>query len=219
MQKSDAKVTARDTRRLNILEVARGVFIEDGFAAASMSTIAARLGGSKGTLYNYFESKEALFSAVVNHECERKIAAMFDGEGVEEDDLESALRIFARRYAMMVLSDDAMQFTRMVVAESSRQPELGATFYEAGPRRSRARMAAYLEKQITAGRLARMDPRRAVQQFCDLCLSGFYTKRLMNIIPAPSDVEIEANVEAAVSILLQAYGPVQPAKPALAAVS
>jgi AcrR family transcriptional regulator len=219
MHEAAAKVTARDARRLNILEVARSVFIEDGFAAASMSTIAARLGGSKGTLYNYFESKEALFAAVVNNECERKLAVMFDGEGVEEGDIENVLRGFARRYTRMVLSEDAMRFTRMVIAESSRQPELGVTFYEAGPRRSRARMAAYLEKQMAAGRLARTDPRRAVQQFCDLCVSGLYTKRLMNIIPSPTEAEIEANVEAALAILMKAYGPIRSARPDLAEAS
>jgi AcrR family transcriptional regulator len=211
MDDGDFRASARDARRLTILEVARAVFIEDGFAAASMSTIAARLGGSKGTLYNYFESKEALFAAVVTHECERKIAAMFDVQGAEDGDLTTVLRGFAHRYTRMVLSEDAMSFTRMVVAESSRAPELGATFYEAGPRRSRARMAAYLERQMAAGRLARTDARRAVQQFCDLCLSGYYTKRLMNIIPPPSEKEIEANVEAAVTLLLKAYGPIQPA--------
>lgn len=211
MDDGDFRANARDVRRLNILEVARAVFIEDGFAAASMSTIASRLGGSKGTLYNYFESKEALFAAVVNHECERKIAAMFDVAGAEDGDMHTVLSGFARRYARMVLSEEAMCFTRMVIAESSRAPELGVTFYEAGPRRSRARMAAYMELQMAAGRLARTDPRRAVQQFCDLCVSGLYTKRLMNIIPPPSDAEIEENVEAALSILLKAYGPLQPA--------
>ena len=53
----------RDARRELILDVAQEVFLEEGFANASMSTIAARLGGSKGTLYNYFKSKDDLFTA------------------------------------------------------------------------------------------------------------------------------------------------------------
>jgi len=40
----------RDQRREVILNVAREVFFEEGFSAASMSMIAAPLGGSKGTL-------------------------------------------------------------------------------------------------------------------------------------------------------------------------
>jgi AcrR family transcriptional regulator len=61
---SEAVTSARrDAKRDTIIEVARQVFFEEGYAAASMSTIAARLGGSKGTLYNYFKSKEELFEA------------------------------------------------------------------------------------------------------------------------------------------------------------
>ena len=52
-------------REAIILDVARDCFLAEGYAATSMSTIAARLGGSKGTLYNYFKNKEDLFAAVV----------------------------------------------------------------------------------------------------------------------------------------------------------
>src|SRR5580692_6870568 len=70
--------TSRDQRRDAIVEVARQVFFEEGYAAASMSTIAARLGGSKGTLYNYFRSKEELFEAQVVEGCARFGEAAFE---------------------------------------------------------------------------------------------------------------------------------------------
>ena len=58
-------------RRETILEIARDMFFTEGYAAVSMSAIAARLGGSKGTLYNYFASKEELFSAVMTQHFDR----------------------------------------------------------------------------------------------------------------------------------------------------
>ena len=67
----------RDARRGAILDAAEKVFLEEGFAAASMSAIAARVGGSKGTLYNYFKSKEALFEAYVQRHCAWQQEAMF----------------------------------------------------------------------------------------------------------------------------------------------
>src|SRR6204780_5843981 len=63
------RAPTRDERREHILKVAREVFFEYGYSAASMSQIAARLGGSKGTLYNYFKSKEELFEAQVRDLC------------------------------------------------------------------------------------------------------------------------------------------------------
>src|SRR6202790_3714523 len=59
----------RDSRREAILDVAAEVFMEVGYSAASMSIIAARVGGSKGTLYNYFKSKEELFEAYIARHC------------------------------------------------------------------------------------------------------------------------------------------------------
>ena len=104
------KAVARDARRQAILAVAREVFMEDGYAAASMSAIAARVGGSKGTLYNYFPSKEDLFTAVIQDECELKQAALFDNLTAEGDDATKVLREVGRRYTSMVLSERTIAF-------------------------------------------------------------------------------------------------------------
>ena len=46
------------------------MFLAQGFDAASMNDIARAAGVSKGTLYVYFDNKEALFEAIVEEECE-----------------------------------------------------------------------------------------------------------------------------------------------------
>ena len=68
----------RDERRDGILDVARECFLAEGYAATSMSTIAARLGGSKGTHYNYFKSKEELFEAMMQRQCGALAETLFD---------------------------------------------------------------------------------------------------------------------------------------------
>lgn len=54
-----------EAKRDAILDVAAGLFREVGFERASMAEISARVGGSKATLYSYFDSKEALFFEVL----------------------------------------------------------------------------------------------------------------------------------------------------------
>ena len=66
-----------EERRRAIIEVARQVFTELGFETTSMSQIAARVGGSKATLYNYFSSKDELFAAVIEEFGRQKIADAF----------------------------------------------------------------------------------------------------------------------------------------------
>ena len=66
-----------DEKREHILKVAYAAFLGEGYAATSMSSIAAKVGGSKATLYNYFSSKEELFAAVIEEKC-RDIHAILD---------------------------------------------------------------------------------------------------------------------------------------------
>jgi AcrR family transcriptional regulator len=56
-----------DTWLADLLKAATKVFTAKGYRQAQMSDIAREMGVSQGTLYNYIESKEALFQLV----CER----------------------------------------------------------------------------------------------------------------------------------------------------
>jgi AcrR family transcriptional regulator len=51
-------------KRTAILTAAKSIFIKDGYATAKMSDIATEVGVAPGTLYLYFESKEALANAI-----------------------------------------------------------------------------------------------------------------------------------------------------------
>ena len=55
----------KDRKRAEIVAIAGDLFFKEGYAGTSMSQIAAAVGGSKQTLYNYFQSKEELLFAVV----------------------------------------------------------------------------------------------------------------------------------------------------------
>lgn len=56
-----------DTRFRELVEAATAVFLEQGYRRAQMADVAARAGVAKGTVYLYFESKDALFDAVLRH--------------------------------------------------------------------------------------------------------------------------------------------------------
>src|ERR1700679_441536 len=112
-----AQVTSpkRDQRREAIMSVAREVFFENGYSAASMSAIAARLGGSKGTLYNYFKNKEELFEAQVRDLCGHGADRMVDTT-LEEDPIQ-ALQAFGERYLQHLYSEQTVKMFRILVAE------------------------------------------------------------------------------------------------------
>jgi AcrR family transcriptional regulator len=199
-----------DERRQHILHVAGEVFLQEGYAAASMSAIAARLGGSKGTLYNYFTSKTELFAAYMADACEHyseALLAMAD----EETPLAEALHRLGVGFLTFVLRDEAMAINRLVIAEAHRFPEIGEVFYEAGPKRSCAVLAGWLKRRMDRGELRQIDPDTAARQFFALCKSGIYSLRMWNVIPEPSPAEIELYIDAQVEMFVAAHGARAPA--------
>src|ERR1051326_809369 len=90
-------VAEEDTsKRRQILDGARKVFMDLGFDGASMNEIARAAGVSKGTLYVYFTDKSRLFEAIVEDEAleKGKIAYNLD----RKRDVETTLREFGRVY-------------------------------------------------------------------------------------------------------------------------
>lgn len=201
-----ATITKREDRREIILDVARECFLAEGFAATSMSTIAARLGGSKGTLYNYFKSKEELFAAMMQRLCGELQATLFD-IGPDGGDAEARLTHFARSFLGHLMSPEAMGIQRLIVSESERFPELGRIFYDSGPRIVLGRIGAYLQELMDAGRLRRTDPVIAAQHFKDLAISGIYWPRMWGVASHPTPDEVDKQVARAVDTFLRAYKP------------
>jgi len=196
----------RDSRREAILDVAAEVFVEVGYSNASMSTIAARLGGSKGTLYNYFKSKEELFTAYVLRHCQALQEAMFEllAEGA---DVQAGLTSLGRTYLTEVMSDRTMRNFRVITAEADRTPEIGRTFYEAGPLSGAKRLAIFLKAAAEEGRLRLDDPLAAAHQFLGLCQHRMLKARLCAVLAEPTPAEIDAEVAAAVKTFVAAFGP------------
>ena len=60
-------IEAKVDRQQALLSAALDTFFDYGFAASRMEEIASRAGVSKGALYLYFDSKEALFKALIEH--------------------------------------------------------------------------------------------------------------------------------------------------------
>jgi AcrR family transcriptional regulator len=199
------KDAARDARREAILDVARDVFLEEGYANASMSEIAARVGGSKATLYTYFRSKEDLFEAYVRRHCSWQQGEIFS-LSPEDGDVKASLTRLGRSYLRMVMSDYNLRHFRMITAEAERSPQIGKAFYQSGPESGAALLAGFLNEAQDRGLLKMDDTTRAAFQFVALCQNRFLKARLCAAAGEPTEKEIAAEVDAAVKVFLAAYG-------------
>ena len=198
--------TAAAQRRDAILLVAQEIFLEHGFEGASMSQVAARLGGSKGTLYSYFDSKEALFEALVTDSCARNRTTMFDAPG--SNGLEERLKSFAQAYIRLVNSDWAVRMFQAVAAEARRRPEIGKLFFESGPAAALAHLAGWIAAGAAAGDLTVDDPASASETFAALCRGSLHPRRMLAQAPEPDTETIERSATRAVAQFLRLYGTV-----------
>jgi AcrR family transcriptional regulator len=196
---------SRDQRRAAILDVAREVFLERGFAAASMSVIAARLGGSKGTLYNYFKNKEDLFEAHVEDYCGRQAESIF-AFPMEGADTRLVLTDVGERFLHLILSNEGTRFFSLIVAEAQRYPQVGRAFFNGGPATSIRRLGEYLERARADGQIVVEDCFEAAEEFLGLCQAGLHLRRIVNVVPEPTDAEIRAQAVRAVKLFMKAYG-------------
>ena len=202
-------LSRRDARRRDrrdaILEVAQQSFLEHGYAATTMSAIAATLGGSKGTLWNYFPNKEELFSAVLRHATaayHARLARILDEHG----ELEPTLRCFASDLLRQVTLPESIALHRLAIAEAGRS-DMGAIFFEIAPRHTRALLGNFLVGAMERGQLRHADPERAAHTLITLTLSGCHQKIIWGQMDHPAAGQMDADVTFAVDCFLRAYAP------------
>ncbi len=190
-------------KRAAILAGAAHVFFERGYEGASMSMITAAACVSKGTVYQHFPGKAALFAATVARQCETRLAHLFEGLDHAAEAGE-ALRNIGQRFVDMLTDPQALSIERMVISEAANFPQLAEAFYAAGPGSAVATMARYLAAQVQAGRMVVPDPAFAAEQFFMLCQTRAVMRARYRLAFAAD--EKARVVTEAVRVFLAAYG-------------
>jgi AcrR family transcriptional regulator len=82
------------------MDVALIHFANEGYHATTVNHIAKHAGISKGLMYNYFESKEALLDAIIN----KSVLEVYDHFDIDRDGVLTAeeFEIFIRRFARIL---------------------------------------------------------------------------------------------------------------------
>jgi AcrR family transcriptional regulator len=191
------------SKRRQIIDGARKVFMDLGFDGASMGEIARSAGVSKGTLYVYFADKSRLFEAIVEEESleQGKVAFNFD----PARDVEITLMDFGQAYIQLLCRPGGGSATRTVMAIAERMPEVGRRFYHNVIALTISKLAGYLEAHVRSGDLAIEDCQLAAMQFMQMCQASLFMPFIFQAAPAPSTARIATVVGSATRMFLAAY--------------
>jgi len=140
-------------RRHAITAVATQLFCEHGYSHTTMSMIAARLGGSKSTLWSYFASKEELFAGVMA-EVIASGKQLTDPLPDRDDNIAHVLHAFCHRYLQFTTSAEALMIRRTIISNRGLNAAAGVEFFSLVTKR----LAAYLERQSKEGELCTLNP-------------------------------------------------------------
>jgi AcrR family transcriptional regulator len=201
-----AAARLNDEKTRQILDGARRVFLADGFDGASMNDIARVAGVSKGTLYVYFQSKQALFEALIREEHRRTAErlSMFDAA---EPDVALVLKRFGNALMNFMLLPEHIALVRTVSAAAAKFPAIGRAFFEAGPQFGADRLAAYFSQQVEAGTLAVDDVNLAAFQFLESIQGGHLKRMLFCVCEPPPQEAVEKAVARAVEMFMAVSRP------------
>jgi AcrR family transcriptional regulator len=195
----------KEARPGEIEAAALDLFVERGYAATKLEDVARRAGVTKGTMYLYFDSKEALFKAVIRG----SMLPLFErGEALLEGHRGSAaelLQDFVRGWWQMIGESRVSGLPKLIMAESANFPELARFYHEEVVARGRRLFARVLERGIERGEFRAVDTAYALRVLSfSLLFAATWKHSLGRCVAEPFDFTryLEAHVDLALNGLL-----------------
>src|SRR6478609_8804052 len=148
----------KDARPPEILDAALAVFAQKGFAATRLDDIAAKAGITKGTIYLYFDSKQALFEALarqsVGAQIEQVSAHLAGFPGTSAD----LLRFVLSTMGQFAMTSDRIVLPRLVLAEAANFPQLAQFWRREIIERGIGLMSGIIQRGIERGEFRKIEP-------------------------------------------------------------
>ncbi len=186
----------------DILRIATEVFLEHGFKRAKISDIIERAGGSKGTIYARYPTKDDLFIAVVDQKNEI-LQEHFVRALSTKRPLRKVLEEFGLTLQGAIYNADIVNLIRVLAAEAKQFPDLAKTFLTSGPLHAIQMLSECLAKHPE---FRGSSPTEAAEFYCALLWGPFLFRHLLDRKYSPKRSAAKPKLKSAIRIFLAAYG-------------
>lgn len=189
-----------EARPDEVLDAALDLFIENGFAATRVEDIAKRAGLSKGAVYLYFPSKEAIMEALVKRSIvpitERAAAAVGQFEGTPREAFMLLFALLSER-----LSDPrVVAIPKLMVRELAKFPELADMYRREVIERGLPIIMAIVQRGIDSGLFRPVDPEYAVRTILGPIAMHLLLAEIFGVVPK-GGLNLSKLVESHIDIL------------------
>jgi AcrR family transcriptional regulator len=153
----------KEARPAELIAAALDVFVEKGFAATKLETVAQRAGVTKGTVYLYFDSKDALFKAVVRETIVPTIARGEQRAAEHRGSAADLLRELIWKWWELMGETRLSGIPKLLMAEAANFPELARFYYDEVISRGHRLIGGVIQRGIKHGEFRPVDVRSAAR--------------------------------------------------------
>lgn len=185
MTPADKKFRRRaDTRPDEVLDAALAVFVEKGFAATKVDDIARRAGISKGTVYLYFASKEALIEGIVR----RAVSPIAEGAVAHmsafEGDPRLPISMLLHRVAQRITEPANLAVPKLVMREALTFPAIAQMYRTSVLDAVVPALTGLLARGMAEGHFRPLDPELTVRSIIGPVIAHVLLSEVFGLRPA-----------------------------------
>tara|TARA_R110002020_G_scaffold50791_4_gene143691 strand:- start:3537 stop:4169 length:633 start_codon:yes stop_codon:yes gene_type:complete len=198
-----------EARPDEVLDAALAVFVQKGFAASRVDDVAQHAGVSKGLVYLYFPSKEALLEGIVKRalvpiaEHALNDLAAFDG------DPRLAITKVMTLLGNQLAAPAGLAIPKLILGEVTRFPEIGMMYRREVLDKVRPALQALLARGVASGHLRPIDPEMAVRSVIGPLLAHVALSELFGVRP-DEGLALERLIQSHLDILFYGISEARP---------
>lgn len=194
-----------EVKRFEILDAAAVEFRQRGYHETTISHVAARMGSSKATIYNYFRSKGELFGSVLARIAVPASEALLETlKGPSS--LPDGLFTFARAYLRMQCSEEAITVQRLILVENAEARAIRRVLFDNPDIYIWPHLARILHEAQDEGALQPGNCDEMARHLGALLSGDMPVRLLFGERDSFTDKEIDASADSAVRMFFAAFG-------------
>lgn len=174
---------APEVRQADILEAALAEFAQHGFSAARVEDVARRARVSKGTVYLYYPTKQALFEALVQRDVAPRVSLITFFLDSYDGPLEPALMRIADMAGPIIENGQLPVYPKLLMAEAARFPDLAQFYRREVVEKMLGSLAGVFQRAMTRGEIAAGDPVMTAHLF----IAPFLKAIMWSLVFAPTE--------------------------------
>jgi len=190
------------TRRMALINAATRVFIREGYDSATMDKVATEARVSKRSIYECYENKAALLSAVAEQVADRDMAAIFVPRELDHLPARDALLAIGRAIAGRAHDRDAAARFRVIVTESRHFPGIARKMRESTLSCIEGAIEDYFRVQLRRGTLRLAAPGRAAKLYVQMVCTELYEHALFGSAEDLARFDFDAHLSHVVEVFL-----------------